>query len=68
LGLRGFREDVWASFRKSTCSCTARSRPEPFGQVVVEGMVAGVPVIAADAGGPAEIITHNVAGMLTATW
>ena len=40
--------------------------PEPLGQVVVEGMVAGVPVIAADAGGSVEIITHMVNGMLTA--
>ena len=44
------------------CSLT----PEPFGQVVVEDMVAGVPVTVADAGGPAEIITHMVNGMLTA--
>lgn len=39
--------------------------PEPFGQVVVEGMAAGLPVIAADAGGPAEIINHGVDGWLT---
>jgi glycosyltransferase involved in cell wall biosynthesis len=27
-------------------------------------MAAGVPVIAADAGGPSEIVTHNVDGLL----
>ena len=53
------------SWRRSTCSCTARVIPEPFGQVVVEGMAAGVPVIAADAGGPAEIVTDEVDGLLT---
>lgn len=30
--------------------------PEPFGQVISEGMLAGVPVIAADAGGVPEIL------------
>ena len=38
--------------------------PEPFGQVVVEGMAAGLPVIAADAGGPAETIDDEVTGLL----
>jgi glycosyltransferase involved in cell wall biosynthesis len=38
--------------------------PEPFGLVVVEGMAAGLPVIAADAGGPAEVITNGVDGLL----
>lgn len=30
--------------------------PEPFGQVIVEAMAAGVPVVVSDAGGAAEII------------
>jgi glycosyltransferase involved in cell wall biosynthesis len=38
--------------------------PEPFGLVVLEGMAAGVPVVAAAAGGPAEIVTHGVDGLL----
>ncbi len=38
--------------------------PEPFGQVVVEGMAAGVAVIAAAAGGPAEVVDHGVDGLL----
>ncbi|WP_043651373.1 glycosyltransferase family 4 protein [Nocardia thailandica] len=37
---------------------------EPFGQVVVEGMAAGCAVIAADAGGPAEIVRDGVDGLL----
>jgi glycosyltransferase involved in cell wall biosynthesis len=42
----------------------ASTIPEPFGQVVVEAMAAGVPVLAADAGGPAEVVTHDVDGLL----
>ena len=63
---RGFREDIWAELSQIHLLMHCSLIPEPFGQVVVEGMAAGVPVIAADAGGPAEIITHNVDGLLTA--
>jgi glycosyltransferase involved in cell wall biosynthesis len=63
---------VWRGFRGDTqselalldvlvhCSTTA----EPFGQVVVEGMMAGLPVIAAADGGPVEIIDHGRDGVL----
>jgi glycosyltransferase involved in cell wall biosynthesis len=39
--------------------------PEPFGQVVVEAMGVGRPVIASAAGGPLEVITDGVTGLLT---
>lgn len=39
--------------------------PEPFGQVVVEGMAAGLPVVASAAGGPTEIVDDGCTGMLT---
>ena len=42
----------------------ASTSPEPFGQVILEGMAAGIPVIATDAGGPREIITHDRTGLL----
>ncbi len=38
---------------------------EPFGLVVAEAMARELPVIASDIGGPAEIITHGVNGLLT---
>ncbi|MFD3701806.1 glycosyltransferase family 4 protein [Nocardia sp. NPDC058658] len=38
--------------------------PEPFGQVVVEGMAAGAAVIASVPGGPDEIIDPGVHGLL----
>lgn len=31
-------------------------RPEPFGQVIIQGLAAGLPVLATDAGGPQEIL------------
>jgi glycosyltransferase involved in cell wall biosynthesis len=38
---------------------------EPFGQVILEGMAAGLPVIASCGGGVSEIITHGENGWLT---
>jgi len=40
------------------------SDPEPFGIVLLEGMAEAVPVLAVDAGGPAEIVEHGRTGML----
>lgn len=37
---------------------------EPFGIVALEGMASGVPVVASDVGGLAEIITHDQTGVL----
>lgn len=62
--LTGFIDDVWPLYRRLDGLVHASTIPEPFGQVVVEGMAAGLPVIAADAGGPAEIITEGVDGLL----
>jgi len=61
---RGFRPDVWPELRRMDMLVHASLSPEPFSQVIIEGMAAGVPVIAAAAGGPAEIITHDVNGVL----
>jgi glycosyltransferase involved in cell wall biosynthesis len=38
--------------------------PEPFGMVVVEGMAAGLPVIATAIGGPTEVIRDGEDGLL----
>ncbi|MHC0064238.1 glycosyltransferase family 4 protein [Nostoc sp. UIC 10890] len=41
------------------------SDKEPFGIVIIEAMALGKPVIAGDAGGPTEIITDGMNGLLT---
>jgi glycosyltransferase involved in cell wall biosynthesis len=40
------------------------SRREPFGRVLIEAMAAGKAVVAADDGGPAEIVENGITGIL----
>jgi glycosyltransferase involved in cell wall biosynthesis len=61
----GFIADVPSVLAGLHIVVHASTIPEPFGQVVIEGMAAGLPVIAANAGGPAEIVTPGVDGLLT---
>lgn len=70
LGLRGrvsftgFVDDVPAWLGRLDVLVHASTLPEPFGQVVVEAMAAGVPVVASRAGGPKEIIEEGSTGLL----
>jgi glycosyltransferase involved in cell wall biosynthesis len=61
---RGFRDSVEEELRRLDVLVHASILPEPFGQVVVEGMAAGLAVVAADAGGPAEVVEDGVDGVL----
>ena len=61
---RGFREDIAGELDRLDILVHGSVIPEPFGQVVVEGMAAGLAVVAADKGGPAETITDGVDGVL----
>lgn len=60
----GFRHDVAALMRAADVVAHTSTLPEPFGRVLVEGMLAGRPVIASDAGGVREIITPGQTGEL----
>jgi len=40
----------------------ASTAPEAFGRVVIEAQAMGRPVIAADLGGPVEMVEHGVTG------
>jgi len=44
------------------------TRPEPFGRVIVEAMASGVPVIAANEGGPREILGGGIGERHEAGW
>jgi glycosyltransferase involved in cell wall biosynthesis len=61
----GFRSDVPELMRASDAIVHASVYPEPFGRVIVEGMLAGRPVIATRAGGVTEIIGEGT-GLLVA--
>ena len=55
----GFRTDVPRLMRTVDIVALTSSVPEPFGRVVVEGMLAGRPVIATGVGGVPEIVTDG---------
>lgn len=60
----GYRKDVPALINGLDILVHASTSGEPFGQVVVEGMVAGKPVVATDGGGVPEIVQEGVTGWL----
>ena len=62
----GFRSDIPALMKAVDVVAHTSTAPEPFGRVVVEGMLARRPVLAMRAGGPEEIITHRETGLLVA--
>jgi len=61
----GFRDDVPALMRACDVVVHASTSAEPFGRVIVEGMLAGRPVIATRAGGAVELVDDGVTGLLT---
>jgi glycosyltransferase involved in cell wall biosynthesis len=60
----GLRDDVPALLKAADIVVHSSVYPEPFGRVVVEGMLAGRPVIAAEAGGVTEILRNEETGLL----
>lgn len=60
----GFREDVPRLMRLSDVVVHASTAPEPFGRMIVEGMLARRPVVASRAGGALEIVEDGVNGLL----
>jgi glycosyltransferase involved in cell wall biosynthesis len=61
----GFRSDTPQLMSACNLITHTSIAPEPFGRVIVEAMLCNKPVIAADAGGAAEIIEHDKTGWLT---
>jgi glycosyltransferase involved in cell wall biosynthesis len=59
----GYVEDP-APFVKAAGASLVCSKMEAFGRVTIESMAQGTPVVGANAGGTAEIIEHEVNGLL----
>ncbi len=62
----GFVRDSGLAYAAADIFVHSSTLPEPFGRTIIEAMMAGCPVIAARAGGPAEIIVDGQSGLLTA--
>lgn len=60
----GFVEDMEALYTSHHVAIHASRFPEPFGQVIIEAMSHGLPIIATRGGGPDEILTGELAACL----
>jgi glycosyltransferase involved in cell wall biosynthesis len=60
----GFRDDIPQLMKAVDIVLHTSTAPEPFGRVIVEGMLARQPVVATRAGGAAEIVDHERTGLL----
>jgi glycosyltransferase involved in cell wall biosynthesis len=60
----GFRDDVQQLMQELDILVHASITGEPFGQVIIEAMIAGKPVVATRGGGVPEIVEDGVTGLL----
>jgi glycosyltransferase involved in cell wall biosynthesis len=60
----GHQDDIATLLDNHDVLVHASIRPEPFGQVIVQGLSAHMAVIASNAGGPSEIIEDGKSGLL----
>jgi glycosyltransferase involved in cell wall biosynthesis len=60
----GFRPDVQRAIAELDLVVHASTTGEPFGQVIIEGMAAGKPVVATNGGGVPEIVLDGQTGIL----
>jgi glycosyltransferase involved in cell wall biosynthesis len=60
----GYRPDVPYLMSSMDVVVHASTRPEPFGMVVIEGMLMGKPVVATKGGGPLDIVIDGQTGFL----
>jgi glycogen synthase len=58
------RSSQLARWYRSADILVVPSRYEPFGMVILEGMIHGLPIVASNVGGPAEILDHGRTGLL----
>ncbi len=65
LSATGFRSDIADVMNALDVVVHTSTRPEPFGRVILEGMLLGKPVVASAAGGVPELIRDGETGFLT---
>jgi glycosyltransferase involved in cell wall biosynthesis len=63
VSLPGYATNPWPAFAQGRCFALA-SDSEAFGNVVVEALAAGLPVVATASGGPPEILDHGRYGAI----
>jgi glycosyltransferase involved in cell wall biosynthesis len=61
----GFLHDPGKVYAIADIVAHTSTAPEPFGRVVIEAMIAGRPVVAANAGALPEIVVDSATGILT---
>jgi glycosyltransferase involved in cell wall biosynthesis len=60
----GFRSDIPEILTAIDVLVHSSTEPEPFATAIIEGMMAGCPVVAIKAGGMPEMIQDGVTGLL----
>jgi glycosyltransferase involved in cell wall biosynthesis len=64
VNLLGHVDDIQGLMQRCDLLIHTSITPEPFGQVIIEGMAAGLPVIASNEGGPKETVVPQETGLL----
>jgi glycosyltransferase involved in cell wall biosynthesis len=59
IGFTSFQHNTANLYRALDIVVHASTEPEPFGLTIIEAMACGKPVVVAQAGGAAELFTHN---------
>lgn len=62
--MTGFIKNIHATMKELDIVVHASITPEPFGRIILEAMALKKPVIASNMGGPKEIISNHIDGLL----
>lgn len=62
--LLGYMEDLKSVIHQADILLHTNMSPEPFNQVILQAMAAGIPIIASNIGGPKEVIRDGETGIL----
>ncbi len=63
VSLPGYSREPWTHYAQAKCFVSS-SNSEPFGNVIVEAMAYGLPVVATACDGPQEILKHGMHGRI----